>query len=109
MRGIFGPKRDKVTGKWRRLHNEELNDLYYSQNIIWVTKSRRKMLARHVACMGRGEVHIGCWWENLSERGHLEDPGVDGRIILKYIEKKWFGGAWTGFIWFSTGTDGRLV
>jgi hypothetical protein len=59
MRGIFGPKRDKVTGKWRRLY-EELNDLYYSQNIIWVTKSRRKMVAVHVARMGREEVNIGC-------------------------------------------------
>jgi hypothetical protein len=42
MRGIFGPKRDKVTGKWRSLHIEELNDLYYSQNIIWVTKSKER-------------------------------------------------------------------
>jgi hypothetical protein len=60
MRGIFGSKRHKVTEKWRRLYNEELNDLYYSQNIIWVTKSRRKMVAVHVARMGREEVNIGC-------------------------------------------------
>jgi hypothetical protein len=38
MRRIFGPKRDEVTGEWRRLHNEELNDLYSSPNIIWVIK-----------------------------------------------------------------------
>jgi len=41
LRGIFGPKRDKITGEWRKLHNEELNDLYYSPSIVWVIKSRR--------------------------------------------------------------------
>jgi hypothetical protein len=41
LRRIFGPKRDEVTGEWRRLYNEELNDLYLSPNIIWVIKSRR--------------------------------------------------------------------
>ena len=109
MRGIFGPERDKVTGKWRRLHNEELNGLYYSQNIIWVIKSRRKVLAGRVARMDRGEVYIGCWWENVRERDHLEDPGVDGRTMLKCIEKKWDGEAWSGDIWLRTGAGGRLV
>ena len=41
LRVIYGPKRDGVTGEWRKLHNEELNDLYYSPNIVWVIKSRR--------------------------------------------------------------------
>jgi len=41
LRRIFGPRRDEVTGDWRKLHNEELNDLYSSPNIIWVIKSRR--------------------------------------------------------------------
>jgi hypothetical protein len=44
-------------------------------------------------------VCIGFWWENLNEGDHLEDPVVDGRIILKYISEKWDGGAWTGSIW----------
>jgi hypothetical protein len=52
LRRIFGPKRDEVTGEWRRLHNEELNDLYSSPNIIRVIKSRRMRWAEHVACMG---------------------------------------------------------
>jgi len=41
LRGIFGPRRDEVTGEWRRLHNEELNDLYCSLNIVRVIKWRR--------------------------------------------------------------------
>jgi hypothetical protein len=56
LRRIFGPKRDEVTGEWRRLHNEELNDLYSSPHsiIIWVIKSRRMRWAGHVARMGEG-------------------------------------------------------
>jgi hypothetical protein len=49
---IFGSKRDKVTGEWRKLHNEELNDLYFSHNIFRVITSRRIRGAGHVAYMG---------------------------------------------------------
>jgi hypothetical protein len=56
---IFGPKRDEVTGEWRRLHDKELYALYSSPNIIWVIKSRRLRWAGHVARMGRGEMHTG--------------------------------------------------
>jgi hypothetical protein len=52
LRRIFGPKRDEMTGEWRKLHNEELNDLYYSTNIVRVIKSRRMRWAGHVAHMG---------------------------------------------------------
>ena len=52
LRRIFGPKRDEVTGEWRRLHNEELYAVYSSPNIIRVIKSRRLRWAGHVACMG---------------------------------------------------------
>jgi len=52
LRRIFGPKRDEVTGEWRRLHNEELNDLYSSPNIVLVIKSRRMRWAGHVVRMG---------------------------------------------------------
>ena len=53
-RRIFGPKRDKVTDEWRKLHNEERNDLYSSLNIVKVIKSRRMKWAGHVARMGEG-------------------------------------------------------
>jgi len=52
LRRIFGPKRDRVTGEWRKLHNEELCDLYSSPNIFWVIKSIRMRWAGHIACMG---------------------------------------------------------
>jgi len=52
LRGIFGPRRDEVTGEWRRLYNEELNDLYCSPNIVRVIKSRRIKWVGHVARMG---------------------------------------------------------
>jgi len=56
LRKIFGPKRDEVTGEWRKLHNEELNDLYSSPNIVLMIKSRRMRWAGHVVRMG--ERHI---------------------------------------------------
>jgi len=65
LRRIFGPKRDEVTGEWRRLHKEELNDLYSSPSIVQVIKSRRIRWARNVARMGRGEAYTGFWWGNL--------------------------------------------
>jgi len=60
LRRIFGPRRDEVTGEWRRLHNEELNDLYSSPNIVRVIKSRRMRWAGHVARIGeeRGVYRI---------------------------------------------------
>jgi hypothetical protein len=70
LRRIFGPKRDEVTGEWRKLHNEELHDLYSSPSIIRRIKARRMRWARHVARMRRRGTCIGCWWEIQREGGH---------------------------------------
>jgi len=106
LRRIFGPKRDEVTREWRKLHNEELDDLYCSPNIVLVIKLRRMRWAGHVARMGRSEVYIGFWWGNLRERDRLGDPGVDVRIILCWIFRKWNVGVLTGSSWLRIGTDG---
>jgi hypothetical protein len=94
LRRIFGAKRNEATGEWRRLHNEELNDLYSSPNIIRVIKSRRMTWVGHIARMGTRDMHRGFWWGDPREGDHLGDPGVAGRIILKWILKK-SDEAWT--------------
>jgi hypothetical protein len=86
---IFEAKRDGVTGEWRKLHNDKLNDLYSSPNIVRVITSRIKRWMRHVARMGRGDSYTRFWWGNLKERGNLGDPGIDVRILLRWIFRKW--------------------
>jgi hypothetical protein len=61
---------NEVTGEWRKLHNEELHDLYSSPSIIRIVKKRRMRWAGHVARMGRKGMRIGYWWESQRERGH---------------------------------------
>jgi len=70
---LFGLKRDEVTGKWGKLHNDELSDLYPLPNNVWVVKSRRKRSAGHVAPLL--EMKEGCtrlWWGSLRKGGHWE-------------------------------------
>jgi hypothetical protein len=66
------------------------------------------MLGRrgHVAHMGERKVYTQFWQGNLRERDHLEDPGADGRTILRQILKKWDVEAWTAVIWLRIGTSG---
>jgi hypothetical protein len=73
LRSIFGPKRDEVTGEWRKLHNEELHNLYSSPDIIRQVKSRRMRRAGHVARMGEERNVYRVLWESPKERDHLED------------------------------------
>jgi hypothetical protein len=89
LRRIFGPKRAKVTGEWRKLHSKELHDLHSSPTIIRVIKSRRMRWAGHVARMGRGEDCTWFWWGNTKERVNWGDPGVNRKIILRWIFRKW--------------------
>jgi hypothetical protein len=76
LRRIFGPKRDELTGEWRKLHNDELSDLYSLPNNVRVIKSRKMRLAGHVARMGIGEAYTGFWCANLKARDHVGDPGI---------------------------------
>ena len=90
MRRIFGPERDEVTREWRKLHNEELHDLYF-----WVIESRRMRWAGHVARMGEKRGVHRVLVRKPEGKSHLRDPGVDGRIILRWIFRKWDVGVWT--------------
>jgi hypothetical protein len=78
LRRIFGPKRDGVTGEWRRLHNEELNALYSSPTIIRVIKSRRMRWAGHVARRGEGR---GAY--------RMLTGGPEGRRPLERPRRRW--------------------
>ena len=95
LKRIFWPKRAEVTREWRKLHNEERNDLY-SPYLVRVIKSRMERWAGHIACMwerrGVYRVSVG----KPEGKRHLGDPGVDGRIILRWIFRKWDVGVETG-------------
>jgi hypothetical protein len=67
LRRTFGPKSDELTGDWRKLHNEELNDLYSSTNMRLI-KLRMRWAGR-VACLGEGEVYTGFWWGIMRSLG----------------------------------------
>jgi hypothetical protein len=68
LRRIFGPKRDEVIGGSRKLHNDELHNLYSSPSIIRMIKSVSMRWVRHVAGMGSRGMHVGFWWESQEER-----------------------------------------
>jgi hypothetical protein len=109
LRRIFGPKRDKVTGEWRRSHDQELNDLYSSPSIIQVIKSRRMRWVGHVANM---EERKGAY-RNLVGRPEGRRPlgrprhRREDNIKMDLHEVGW--GAWTGLSWLRIGTGGGLL
>ena len=95
-----------MTGEWRKLRNEELNDLYSSPNIVRVVKSRRMRWAGHVARMeedrGVHRVLVG----KPEGKSHWGDQDVDGMIMLRWIFRELEGVVRTGWSWFRIGTDG---
>jgi len=106
---IFGPRKDEVTGEWRRLHNEELNDFYSSPNIVWVIKSRRMRWAGHVACMGeeRGVYRILLGKpEGRKPLGRPRRRWVDN---IRKISRRWDVGIWTGLDWPRIETGGGIL
>jgi hypothetical protein len=108
LRRIFGPKRDEVTGEWRKLHNEELHDLYSSPTIVRVIKSRRMRWVGHVARKedrGVYRVLVGI----PEGKRPLGRPRVGGRIILGWIFRKWDVGMWTGLGWLRIETGGEQL
>jgi len=106
LRRIFGPRRDEVMGEWRILHNEELNDLYSSPNIVRVIKSRRMRWAGHVAWMGEERGVYRVLLGKPEGKNHWGNPGVDGWKILGRISRRWDVGIRTGLGWPRIETGG---
>jgi hypothetical protein len=96
LRRIFGPKRDEATGDWRRLHNEELNDLYSSPNIIRVIKSTRMRRAGHVARVGEKRGAYRILVRRLEGRRPLGKPRRrwENNIKMDLREVGWVGMNW---------------
>jgi hypothetical protein len=109
LRRIFGPKRDEVTREWRKLHNEELRDLYSSPSIIRIIKSRRMRWAGHVAGMGEKRNKYRLLVEKTEGKRPLGRQDVGGWIILGWILERWDGVMWTGLVWLRIGTGGELL
>jgi hypothetical protein len=94
LRRIFGPQRDEETGDWRRLHNEELKDLYSSPNIIRAIKSRRMRLTGHVASMGKKRGAYRILVVRPEGRRSLGRPRRRWKDNIKIDQKVGFGIDW---------------
>jgi hypothetical protein len=88
LRRIFEAKREAVTEGWKKIHNEELYDSYYSPNIIRLLKYRRIKLVGYEAFMGKMNIFYRVWFESLENQAHLEVLSLDGKITLKWTLNK---------------------
>jgi hypothetical protein len=95
LKRIFGPKRDEVIEDWRKLHDEELQNLYSLPNIIRMMKSRRMIWVGHVARMGEKRRVYRVFVGRPEEEMSLEDLDVGVRILLKWISEREHWVAWT--------------
>ena len=106
LRRIFGSRRDEVTGEWRKLRIEELNDLYSSPYIVRVIKSRRMKCAVHIACMEeRRDVYRALAGKPEGKRP-FGKPRCRWKNNTKWNFKQWDVGVWTGMNWLRIGTSG---
>ena len=98
LRRILGPKKDEITGEWRKLH-EELHDLYSLPNIVRVIKSRRMRWAGHIARLGEMRGAYRVFVGKLERKRLLGTPRRrrEDNIKMNLQEVEW--GAWTGLIW----------
>jgi hypothetical protein len=95
--------------KWRKLHNEELRDLYYLPSIIRIINSRRMRWAGHVARMGEKRNAYRLLVGKPEGKRPLGRPRCNGWIILGWILERWDVVMWTGLVWPRIGTGGELL
>ena len=106
LRRIFGPKRDELTGEWRKLHNEKLNDLYSSPNNVWGDNiEKNEMGGACSAFVGEERRIQGLGAEAWGKESHGRSRRRC-RIILRWIFRKWNVRVWTGLRWLRIGTGG---
>jgi hypothetical protein len=109
LRRVFGPKRDEVTGEWRKLHNEELNDLYSLPNIVRVVKWRRMRWAGRVARMGEDRVVNRVLVGKPEEKRPLGIPKRRWEDNNKMDLQEVGGVVGTGWSWIRIGTGGGYL
>jgi hypothetical protein len=105
---IFGPKSEEEEEGWRRIHNEELRNLYSSPNVIRAIKSMRMRWASYVTCIEEIRNAYKILVEKVEGKSNSEDLGLDRRIILECILGEWCGKVWTVLIWLRIRTSGGL-
>jgi hypothetical protein len=109
LRRIFGPKRDEVTGELRKLHSEELHNLYLSPDIIRQIKSRRMRWVGHVVCMGEGRNVYRVLVGKPKGKRPLERPRCRGEDVIKMDLREVGWGVCSGFTWLRMGIVGGLL